>query len=375
MHAPIAQLSQLTSTSNLLPMQEPQSTIVVLTFYLNGSLNVGTGTWSKVSGPGNVTFSPNANTANALVTVTAFGSYTFRWTVVNGTCSNSATVTINFIQQPPADAGTGGDECDKDFILNAVATTGTGTWTKISGPGNAVFTPDNHQPNAKVTVSQIGTYDFAWTVVNSTCTSSDVVRVVFHDLPAINAGTDTAICKGDSIQLHAQGTGSFVWVPAALIRYPDIKEPYATPVTTTTFTVTLTDQFGCKNSDDVIVDVRENPVANAGPDQVLDYLFGTKMNAELGHDYETGKWSLISGTGEFFDSTYSKTAMSKLSLGKNKFLWTVTNGVCPASSDAVMIKVHDLVLPTLITPNMDGKNDYFVIKGSNSLGQDRIGNF
>ena len=343
-----------------------------LEFYLNGSINMGTGTWSKVSGPGNVTFSPNANTVNALVTVTAFGSYTFRWTVFNGTCSNSGTVAINFIQQAPANAGTGGHECDKDFIFNAVATTGTGTWTKISGPGNVVYTPDNHQTNSKVTIDQVGIYEFAWTVVNSICTSSDIVKVVFHDLPSLNAGTDTAICKSGSIQLHAQGTGSFVWVPAVSVSNPNISDPVAAPGITTTFTVTLTDQFGCKNSDNIIVEVRENPVANAGPDQVLEYLFEAMMDAELARDYETGNWSLISGTGEIFDTTYSKTSISGLSLDNNKFVWTVSNGVCPVSLDTITIIVNDLVIPTLITPNMDGKNDYFVLRGLSTLGKTEL---
>ena len=290
----------------------------------------------------------------ALVTVTAYGSYTFRWTVVNGTCSNSSTVSVNFIQQTPADAGTGGSECDKDFIFNAVVPTGTGTWTKVSGPGNAVFSPDNHQPNAKVTVDQFGTYRFAWTVVNITCTSSDIVDVVFHDLPSINAGTDTELCKGNSIQLNAQGTGSFAWSPAALLNNPAIKNPVATPVTSTTFTVVLTDQFGCKNSDGVLVEVREKPVANAGPDQVLEYVFETTMDAVLAYPYETGVWSVISGTGRFNDKNYAKTSVDSLSVGINKFLWTVTNKVCPSSSDSVNIEVHDFVIPTLITPNMDG---------------------
>jgi gliding motility-associated-like protein len=45
-------------------------------------------------------------------------------------------------------------------------------------------------------------------------------------------------------------------------------------------------------------------------------------------------------------------------------LWTVSNGVCPAVSDTIMISVSDMVIPTLITPNMDGINDNFVIKRS-----------
>ncbi len=345
-----------------------------LGFSLNGSLNVGTGTWAKVSGPGNVSFSPNANTPTALATVTSFGTYVFSWTVANGTCTSSANVTVIFIQQPPAEAGAGGDECDKDFIMKAVITTGVGTWTKISGPGAAVFTPDTHQANAKVTVDQFGAYTFGWTVVNSICTSSDVVNVVFHDLPPINAGRDTAFCKGGSMQLHALGVGTVSWVPALLVSNPNIINPVATPDTTTTFTVNLTDQFGCKNSDNIVVEVRVKPIANAGPDQELTYVLKTTMDATLAHSYETGVWSVVpaSGTGEFSDSTNSKTQVSNLSLGKNKFLWKVKNGYCPSSTDTVMITVNDFIVPTLITPNMDGRNDYFVLRGLSTFGKTEL---
>jgi len=53
----------------------------------------------------------------------------------------------------PADAGSGGDECDRDFILSAVPILGTGQWSRVSGPGNATFTPNPQTPDATVTVS------------------------------------------------------------------------------------------------------------------------------------------------------------------------------------------------------------------------------
>ncbi|HKK41249.1 MAG TPA: gliding motility-associated C-terminal domain-containing protein, partial [Bacteroidales bacterium] len=68
------------------------------------------------------------------------------------------------------------------------------------------------------------------------------------------------------------------------------------------------------------------------------------------------------------DTTYSKTTLSDISLGENSYLWTVSNGYCPVAYDTVMILVNNIVVPTLITPNMDGRNDYFVIKGLESLG-------
>ena len=335
-----------------------------LGFHLNGTMNAGTGTWAKVSGPGNISFAPDANTANALVTVTAFGTYTFSWTVINGTCSNSANVSVTFVQETPASGGLGGDVCIKSFTLNAMAPAiGTGTWSKYSGPGIATFLPDIHQTGAKVTVDQFGVYDFAWTVISGSCSSSDNIRVVFHGPPLLNAGRDTAMCKGGSVQLKAVGTGSVSWTPVKLLNNPGIINPIATPDTTTKFTINLTDQFGCKNADSVIVEVRNKVIADAGPDQVLNSVFTTQLQAKLAHIYERGIWSIISGTGEFNDSTSATTIVKGLSMGINKLLWSVTNGYCPTANDSTNITVKNFVIPTLITPNMDGRNDYFIVEG------------
>jgi len=341
---------------------------------LNAVPSIGTGTWTRTAGPGTAIFTPNANTPTPTVTVSAFGQYTFTWTEVNGICSNSAPVIISFIRIPAANAGPDGSVCALNYTLNAIPGTGAGTgvWSKVSGPGNATFSPDRNQPGAKVTVDQYGEYEFSWTEVNSTCQSTDVVKIIFHNFPSVNAGRDTVICKGGSVQLAAVGSGSFQWDPGTLADNPNIFNPVVNPLTTTVFEATLTDQFGCKNSDMVTVNVMENPVANAGPDQILDYMFETTMDAVLANSFETGIWSLISGAGKIFDPASPTTGISGLSPGLNKFLWTVTNKVCPASSDSVTITVNDFVIPTLITPNMDGKNDYFVLKGLSTLGKTQL---
>jgi gliding motility-associated-like protein len=338
-------------------------------FNLRAIPSIGIGTWTRDSGPGTATFTPDANQPNAKVSVTTYGTYIFKWTEVNGSCSSSATVSVNFIQQPPANAGHGGDECDLNFTLNAVPGIETGTWTKASGPGNATFIPNPNQYNAVVTVTQFGTYDFAWTETNSICSTTDAVRVVFHDLPSVNAGADALLCRGRSIQLNAIGTGTtFLWSPANLLNNPNISNPVATPATTTTFIVTLTDQFGCKNSDQVNIEVRVQPIANAGPDQVLEYLFETDMKAAAPGTNQTGEWTLLTGRGKLSDITSPSPHVTDLGIDVNSFIWSVTNGVCPVSSDTVNIVVHDLIIPTLITPNLDGINDFFVIQGVETFG-------
>jgi gliding motility-associated-like protein len=340
-----------------------------LDFNLRAVPSLGTGTWTRESGPGDAIFNPNPNSFAAKVLVTAYGTYVFRWTEVNGTCSGSATVSVTFFEQTEANGGNGGDECDLNFVLNAVKGPGIGTWTKVSGPGAAVFSPNENQSNATVTVSQFGSYDFAWTEVNSLCSSSDIVRVTFHDHPPVNAGADVLLCKGSSIQLGATGTGTFLWSPAGQLNNPNIYNPLATPDVTTTYTVTLTDPWGCKNSDQVNVEVRVQPVANAGPDQELDFIFETNLQATTPGNNQTGEWTLLDGQADISNIHSATSHISDLALETNSFLWTVTNGACPVSSDTVHIIVKNLIIPTLITPNLDGNNDFFVIRGIETIGK------
>ncbi len=343
-----------------------------LVFGLNAIPSAGTGTWTKTQGPGTATFSPGAGSPDASVTVSAFGSYKFTWTEVNGGCSSGASINVSFIQSPPANAGTGGHVCGLSFVLNAVPGTGTGTWTKTSGPGGAVFSPDSNNPGAVVTVDQYGVYVFAWTEVNITCLSVGYVTVTFNQPPFVSAGRDTSICKGKSLRLQGSGTGSYHWTPENLVSDTIIADPVVSPASQTTFKLAVTDLNGCSNSDSVIVDVLSMPVADAGNDQTLDYTFNTQISATELKPGENGIWSIIYGSGIIADSISANTTLSGLAIGKNVFLWSVSNNTCQPVHSMLTITVNELLIPSLITPNMDGKNDYFVLKGIESLGRTEL---
>ena len=76
--------------------------------------------------------------------------------------------------------------------------------------------------------------------------------------------------------------------------------------------------------------------------------------------------------GDIADTTDPTSSVSKLAQGDNLLVWYVTNGACPVVSDSVRIKAGEIVIPTLITPNGDSKNEYFVIQGLESLGQTEL---
>src|SRR5208283_1279863 len=70
--------------------------------------------------------------------------------------------------------------------------------------------------------------------------------------------------------------------------------------------------------------------------------------------------------GNIVDIHSPITSVTHLSLGENIFSWQVQNGPCTAN-ELVKITVHDLFVPSVITPNGDGKNDYFTI--AENIGQ------
>jgi len=121
----------------------------------------------------------------------------------------------------------------------------------------------------------------------------------------------------------------------------------------------------CADSDEVTVTFYESPtVAEAGPDQVLDYSYQTQLQASP-PSVGSGKWTIETGAGEFDNDTLADAIISELSDAAS-LKWTVTNGNCPPVSDNMEILVEPLNIDKGFTPNGDNKNDVFDIGAANA---------
>ena len=254
-------------------------TIVCGDFYqLNAIPSVGVGTWTY-SGPfgGTATFNPNENDSNAIVTVDVYGVYTFIWTEVNGVCTDSDTVLVEFFEQPVADAGADADTCGLVYILNANPSAGTGTWTYF-GPGTAIFVPDENDSNATVTVTAYGEYNFIWTEVNGVCVAdSDTVFVEFFEQPVADAGADADAC-GLVYILNANpsaGTGTWTYFgPGTTTFAPNENDSNATVTVTNygVYTFIWTEVNGvCFDDDDAEILFKPLPYVDAGDNSTICY--------------------------------------------------------------------------------------------------------
>lgn len=100
---------------------------------------VGSGTWSKQSGPGTVSFNPGASTPNATATVSTAGTYVFRWTISNGTCTASAKdITVNYFNKP------GQPTAD---VVQPTCSVTTGTITVTSESSGLTFSINSTNPS------------------------------------------------------------------------------------------------------------------------------------------------------------------------------------------------------------------------------------
>lgn len=124
------------------------------------------------------------------------------------------------------------------------------------GDGNtSTLTSPNHIYSAD------GLFSVTLVVTSGAGCIDSITKVTeVYPLPTVNAGNDTTISRGDEVQLNAfsiYGT-SYAWTPTSSISNSNIANPIARPTDTTTYTVTMTDVYGCQNSDQMTINVNND---------------------------------------------------------------------------------------------------------------------
>jgi gliding motility-associated-like protein len=92
------------------------------------------------------------------------------------------------------------------------------------------------------------------------CTAKDTVKITTESQVLVNAGVNTSIIYGETIQLNATVTGanSYLWTSNPqdnTLSSTTILNPTATPLVTTTYTLTATNAAGCNASGQITITV------------------------------------------------------------------------------------------------------------------------
>jgi gliding motility-associated-like protein len=286
------------------------------TITLNGNTPIfpAIGTWTLISGSGDIT---NANDPNTTVENVGYLNNVFVWTIYNGACPNgltSDTVTV-FVNSPTISAANAGADTSfcgtpGEITLNGSVTllSGTSTWTILQGGGDI---SDINNNNPQINNIPVGINQYLYTVDNGVCgITTDTLEITVFDpeLPMADAGLSITICQHEFTSTNL--SGSEAPIPASSIW-----------------------------------SVLDGPGEIADPD-----------NPD----------ALVTSLGEIIVPLVDVPTV---------FVYTVNNGVCGTSSDTVMWILQDCLtieIPDAFSPNGDGTNDTFVIPNLDEYPKNRL---
>ncbi|MBC8046433.1 MAG: hypothetical protein H7Y00_06530, partial [Fimbriimonadaceae bacterium] len=201
------------------------------------------------------------------------------------TAGSCETVTFAYILDP----------ADLDEALDATLDYNLTVNDEFILSGDTIY---SCEPGVPITIEIEGGEDYFWTWTPSEILDTDtgfVVNAVIDETTTISAtgiggicgeatseitilidnseyadaGADQSFCYGLSTVLNADGgehEDLFSWTPSTGLSDPNISNPIASPLETTTYTLTTTTIYGCPETDEITITVNPLPTIDAGDD-------------------------------------------------------------------------------------------------------------
>ena len=152
---------------------------------------------------------------------------------------------------------------------DAALCNGSNTQLNASGGSSYSWSPTtglsaSNISNPVCSTTTAATYTVTVSDANG-CSATDAVTIIVNELPTADAGFDWAVCSGTAAPLSASGGVSYSWSPSTGLSATNISNPTATPASSTTYIVTVTDANGCTATDNVVVTIHPLPTVTVNP--------------------------------------------------------------------------------------------------------------
>jgi hypothetical protein len=241
--------------------------------YLGPDVNSCTGQTVQLdAGAGFAQYEWSTAETTQMIDVTTDGTYSVKITDAN-TCTGTDTVEIVFDSQISINLGDDVIACAGDSVtLNA-------------GSGYDSYSWSTGETTKSIQISTNN--DYSVTVTSGACpAATDTVNVTFNTLPVVNLGNDTSICNGTSATLDAGGgMAEYLWSTTATTRYIEV-------FSAGNIYVTVTDSYGCKNTDEISISLLPNPSVDLGANKTA--CNGENVILDAGPGYSQYLWNDLS---------------------------------------------------------------------------------
>jgi gliding motility-associated-like protein len=273
-------------------------------------------------------------------------------------CKDTVTKYFSVYPLPPTNAGADTTICQGQNASLQASGASTYNWL----PPNGTLSCTNcanplATPNTTTTYIVNGTSSFG-------CMQTDTVVVnVITPLSLSVSPSADSLCIGQSVILTASGETIYSWSPVAGLNNPNIPNPVATPDTTTLYQVTGTDIKSCfTDTETVLISVFNYPKVDLGSNVSILVGSSYQISANGSTDIDSINW--IPATGLSCSNCLNPVATP---VNTTTYIINVENSGGCAASDSITIMVtcnnSNLFVPNTFSPNNDGVNDVFYVRG------------
>jgi gliding motility-associated-like protein len=238
-----------------------------------------------------------ANTQNPWHTFDTAGIYPVTLTITAGPCSRDTTISVSVVAPPTGTFTVQSPVCI--YTFSNIVYTGnapssyTYNWNFDGGAGGSAsgtgpFNINWLTPGAKTITLQVSS-GYCYSV-------PDTEQVVVKPYLGMQLSPPTSICQGQTTALTATNCTTYQWSPASTLSDTNTATVYATPLATTTYSVTGT-SIECVSVDTVTVYVKLYPTTTfmaAGP--VCIGQNATVIYTGNGGGNSTYNWNFYGGT-------------------------------------------------------------------------------
>ncbi len=327
-----------------------------------------TGTWTLVSQPtGSTPTFGNINNATSSFTLNRPGTYKLVWTITNdaGCPSTNDTLVVYAFRKPVAGPISGNTNlcAGSDVIVTMSSWTGViKKWQYNTAPISDNIWIDTIMSSGSIALYGLNDSLAIRVIVESDgvafgCNSTDtsnvlLINVAPGSVPG-STGPNATVCSGNNsgvvnltghigavTRWEFSTNNGGVWSPinntTSVLNY--------TNLTVTTWYRAVVESATCgqvRSTTTVITVVPAVTIANAGPDQTT-CANNVALQANAAAPSENGAWTQVGGptTATLSSSTSASITVSGLVPGTYQFVWTLSNGGCPATRDTVLVNMR-----------------------------------
>lgn len=197
------------------------------------------------------------------------------------------------------------------------------------------------------------------------CAAYDTVKVTAHQPFALSVGPGDTVCVGTPVRLFAAGADRYEWIPALNVSNPSANTTLATPQTTTLYKVVAKDNPACfVDTGYVAITVWPYPVVSAGDDVQATVGSTVKLQPRYSADVSRYLWTPQQALSCATCPEPTLVARAE----RTTYKIHVTNEGGCASTDEITLFVicngGNLFVPNTFSPNGDGTNDKFFVRGT-----------